>query len=82
LRQHHRKAYRRVGRWLLAVAVLLGWAVGGIELLPVAVEGLLLAVLAGALLLVALKEELPAQGRHLGWFAGGVLVCALLLAAL
>jgi zinc transporter ZupT len=82
LRARHRDAYIHTGRWVLAVAVLVGWGLGGTEALPAWLEGMMLSVMAGALALVALKEELPAERRHFGWFASGVIVCAALLAAL
>lgn len=82
LREHHREAYARTGRWVLAAAVPVGWAVGGVWPVPEELEGLLLALLAGAVVLVALKEELPAErSSHFGWFVGGVLGYALLLVA-
>lgn len=59
LRERHRDDYSRVGRWLLA-AVLAGWAVGLVIELPEAAVEMLLAVLAGAVVLNTMKEELPA----------------------
>lgn len=83
LREHHRDAYVHRGRWVLGAAVLLGWAIGGVYPLPEALEGVLLALLAGAVALVALKEELPVERQsHFGWFVAGALGYALLLAAL
>lgn len=72
----------RTGRWLLATAVLVGWVVGWIGQVPDWGLGMLLSVFAGALFLVALKEELPAEraGRYTA-FVAGALAYAVLLAA-
>lgn len=61
LREHHRAAYLRVGRWILAGAVIAGF-VGGLtfEVHEVGVE-LLRAFLAGGVILNVLKEELPEE---------------------
>jgi zinc transporter ZupT len=81
LRQHHREAYVHVGRWVLAAAVLAGWATGLIGQVPDSVLGLLLGFFAGALVLVSLKEELPAErSSHYGAFVGGAAGFGLLLA--
>jgi hypothetical protein len=81
LRAHHPVAYRRVGRWLLAAAVLVGCAVGGLAGVPEGIVGIALAFLAGAIMLITLKEELPkeAEGRF-GAFAGGAAAYTVLLA--
>jgi zinc transporter ZupT len=51
--------YRQVGRWILAAAILVGWALGsGIPLSEEAIA-VLFAFLAGGLVLNVLKEELP-----------------------
>jgi hypothetical protein len=63
LRERFHPAYDRVGRWLLAVALLLGWGLGvQVEVPPLAVSGLF-AFLAGAIMLNVFKEELPEQHR-------------------
>jgi hypothetical protein len=61
LKLHHRGIYHHVGRWLLAVAVLLGWAVGLVMDVPAAVMGMLLAFVGGGVILITLKEELPSE---------------------
>ena len=59
LRQHHKHNYDRLGRWLLAGAVLLGWGIGtGVEIDELHLA-LLFAFLAGGIILNVLKEELP-----------------------
>lgn len=80
LRHHHRRLYERVGRWILAAAVLLGWAVGlGLEIRELHVA-LLFAFLAGGVVLNVLKEELPAERESRFWaFAAGAAGYAALL---
>ncbi|MFA9432405.1 hypothetical protein [Egicoccus sp. AB-alg2] len=82
LRQHHGRLYHAVGRWLLAGGVMAGWAIGGVTDLAPAVLGLLVAFLAGGVVMNVLKEELP-EDRASRWspFAlAAVLYTALLLA--
>lgn len=83
LRAHHPVVYRRVGRWLLAGMVLLGWAVGAVWEVPEGLVGIGIAFLAGGITLITLKEELPeeAKGRFL-WFLLGVVTYVTLVAVL
>ncbi len=74
MRRHHEHVYRQTGRWVLAAAVLAGWALGAA--VPVGVELVALAVgfLSGGLLINAVKDELPSSGRAKFLpFVGGVL---------
>jgi hypothetical protein len=72
LREHHKARYDRTGRWVLAGAVLLGWALGFLGRLPEAGIGLLFAFLAGDVVLNVLKEELPEEREsNFGAFALG-----------
>lgn len=81
LHEHHRHRYRRVGRWILSSAVLAGAAIGltgAVAQVPVSV---LLAFLAGGVVLNVLKEELPAERESsFGAFALGAAAYAALLA--
>jgi hypothetical protein len=73
LREHHRDAYHRVGRWLLTIAIIMGGLTGLWLSLPDLLLALLLAFLSGAILLNVFKEEIPAEGSgHFGFFAAGV----------
>ncbi len=63
LREHHREAYTRVGRWILAASVLLGWLVSQLVELPETALVAVLAFLAGGVVLNVLKEELPERRR-------------------
>jgi hypothetical protein len=81
LRHEHGDAYQRVGRWLLAAACLLGWALGLAVELPRGVVALLLAFVSGAVIMNSLVMELPAgkDGRFLPFVAGGIAYALLLL---
>lgn len=61
LREHHRAAYSRVGRWILVASVGGGVLVGVVVSIPNTVLGLLLAFLAGGIILNVIKEELPEE---------------------
>lgn len=63
LRQHHRGDYHRVGRWVLAAAVVAGWLLGFAIDVSDAAVGALFAFLAGGVVLNVLKEELPEERR-------------------
>lgn len=74
LREHHKRAYRRSGRWLLAAGVLAGWVVGRSASLDESALGILIALLAGGILLNTFKEELPSEreSRFLPFLIGAV----------
>lgn len=82
LREHYKDQYARVGRWLLSAAVLAGWATGCMIELPELATSLLVAVLAGGVILNVLKEELPEerQSRFSAFLLGALAYAALLLA--
>jgi hypothetical protein len=61
LRQHHEEHYGRLGRWVLALAVLMGWGLGVVVRLDEAVLAVLFALLAGGIVLNVFKEELPEE---------------------
>lgn len=72
LRTQYEFAYHRTGRWLLAGAVLAGAAVGLLFEIHEAVVALLLAFLAGGIVLNVIKEELPEEREsRFGAFAVG-----------
>ena len=80
LREHHKAAYTRSGRWVLAAAVLLGWLLAVFGEASEAALALLLSFLAGGVILNVLKEELPAERESRFWpFAGGAAAYAALL---
>jgi hypothetical protein len=80
LREHHKDAYRRVGRWLLAGAVLAGWLAGVLTEVPERAVALVLAFIGGGVVLNVLKEELPGEhGARFAPFAAGALGYTVLL---
>ena len=84
LREDHKGAYDRIGRWILATAVLVGWGIGLFVEIPEAALALLFAFLAGGVVLNVLKEELPEERESRFWaFAlGAAAYAAILLIAL
>ena len=82
LRERHRHAYASLGRWLLVGALAAGWAVGRAAELEDAAVGLLVAFLAGGIVLNAIKEELPSERQsRFGAFAAGAVAYGVLLQA-
>ncbi|NEQ48325.1 MAG: hypothetical protein F6K00_34255 [Leptolyngbya sp. SIOISBB] len=80
LREHHKQMYDRVGRWILAGAIVFGWVLGEAFHLNEAAVLAIWALVAGGIILNALKEELPAQQEsQFGLFALGATVYALIL---
>jgi hypothetical protein len=82
--EHHKHIYNGIGRWVLATAVIIGWALGsggtGINRAAIAV---MFSFLAGGIILNILKEELPAERESRFWaFAVGAGVYTILLMAL
>lgn len=63
LRERHKAAYDRVGRWLLAGGVLAGTALGLVTAVAEALVTVLFAFLAGGIILNVIKEELPEERR-------------------
>jgi hypothetical protein len=82
LREHHGSAYDREGRWLLAVAPILGWLLGLATTLSPLLLAALFAFLGGGIILNVLKEELPQdrESRFAAFAAGAAAYAALLLA--
>jgi zinc transporter ZupT len=77
----HKQVYQQFGRWLLTLAFLAGWAVGVTTLISPMVVTLLLAFIAGGIVLVVLEEEFSrehawrpkheyAQTAHCGYERG------------
>jgi hypothetical protein len=83
LRRHHKSAYDRVGRWVLAAGVLVGWTVGLFFEVSGAAIAVLFGFLAGGVIMNVLKEELPEERESRFWaFAlGAALYTVVLLVA-
>ncbi|MFB6139825.1 MAG: hypothetical protein ABEJ26_05265 [Halosimplex sp.] len=80
LREHHREAYTRLGRWILAGAVVAGLGIGFLVDVREVVLGLLLAFLGGGVILNVVKEELPEERESSYWaFGAGVIGYTLVL---
>ena len=83
LRQYHHFVYDRIGRWILAAAIYVGWAVGVMFKFPDWVLAILFAVIAGAIILNVLQEELPAEQESHFWpFCAGATSFTLLFLAI
>jgi len=80
LREHHKDAYERIGRWVIATAVLIGWLVGVTADLPERAIALVVAFIAGGVILNSSREELPSECRaRLMPFVAGALLYTVLL---
>ena len=83
LREDHKGAYERIGRWVLAAAIFAGWAVGLLAEVSEAALAVLFAFLAGGVVMNVLKEELPKEreSRFLAFVLGAGLYAGVLLVA-
>ncbi|MCW8193635.1 hypothetical protein F6455_02395 [Proteobacteria bacterium 005FR1] len=80
LRQDQKQQYDRAGRWVIALAVLVGWLLGVFTSIPEVIVGFAFAFLAGGIVLNVLKEELPEERQSRFWpFALGGAGYALML---
>ncbi len=82
LRQDHRETYTRIGRWVLAGAIVAGWGIGLMTDVSEAATGGLIAFLAGGVIMNVMKEEEPGRAGFLPFVAGAAAYAALLLASL
>lgn len=83
LRENHKQTYHNLGRWILAAGIIFGWVIGLRSELSQAAIALLLAFLAGGIILNVLKEELPEERQSRFWaFALGAGVYTVILLAL
>ncbi|MBT6119715.1 MAG: hypothetical protein HOH66_17775, partial [Rhodospirillaceae bacterium] len=78
---HHRPEYERRVRWIMAGAVLAGWALGLAVEMPLAALSPIFAFLAGSMVMNVMKEELPEDraARFAPFLGGTVLYGAVLL---
>lgn len=83
LNEDHKSPYRRIGRWVLALAVAAGWLLGAVTEVPEWAVAALTAFLGGGVVLNVLKEEVPSERQSRFWaFAAGAAGYAALLLAL
>ena len=82
LREHHKQRYNSVGRWVLSAAVLGGLALGFSLVVHEAMVAVLVAFLAGGVVLNVMKEELPKEREsRFSAFVIGVVAYSFLLLA-
>ena len=80
LREDHKEIYDRIGRFVLAAAILVGWLVGLFGDVSEAALAVLFAFLAGGVVLNVLKEEIPEEREgSFGAFALGAAFYAVVL---
>ena len=80
LREHHKKPYRAVGRWVLAGAIASGAVAGLMIEVSEAAIGAALAFVGGGVILNVMKEELPDEAESsFASFAVGAASYGLLL---
>jgi hypothetical protein len=80
---HGQRAFARYGRWVLAAAVMVGWAMTAGARPHVIVIAGLLGILSGSIILTVIKEELPEEGQHrFPMFVFGAVTYAMLLLAM
>jgi hypothetical protein len=83
LSEEHGDRYARVGRWVLAASVMIGWSIGVATTLSVVVFARLFAILVGGVVITSLRAELPddRRGRFWPFCLGAVIFAAILLFA-
>lgn len=80
LREHHRSAYEKRGRWILTAAIMVGAALGRATHLNEAAISIVWSFLAGSIILNILKRELPdEQDSCFFSFMGGTALYTVLL---
>jgi hypothetical protein len=67
LRKDHKRAYDRIGRWVLAAGIFVGWVVGVFSGISEAAIAVLFGFLAGGVIMNVLKEELPEERESRFW---------------
>lgn len=83
LRQHHKESYHRIGRWVLAAAVVAGALIGCVTQVASMTRLVPFSFLAGGIIMNVLKEELPAERESRFWaFALGLVLYGSILIAL
>jgi len=82
LGEQHKDSYHRSGRWILSASITAGWVIGVLTEIGDVALAVLVAFLAGGVILNVLKEELPAERQSRFWaFALGAAAYGVLLIA-
>jgi hypothetical protein len=81
LREINTVLYDQIGRWVLVVALILGWMAGFFFIIPVAVIDLVVAFIAGGVLMNVMRYELPKRepGTYKFFLLGSILYTIVLL---
>jgi hypothetical protein len=83
LSQDHPESYEMQARWILVAALLLGWLTGYFIDIPETLIALVVAFVAGGMIMNAMRYELPAkEGDSYRYFILGALGYAFLLVGL
>ena len=78
LRSANSARYDASLRWLYSVILALGWLIGIATQLPATVVMFFSAFTAGAIIIIAIREELPRQGKtHFPAFLGGAILTSM-----
>jgi hypothetical protein len=81
IQQHHERIYNGKGRWVLAACVILGWSAGIALQFSKIIFSMMIAFLAGGIILNVLKEELPEdrESSFKAFFAGAALYALIMI---
>lgn len=81
LREDYLELYDRYGRWLLALGLIAGWIFGFYFDIPEALINLVVAFVAGGVLLNVMRYELPKRqkGTYIYFLAGSLIYTYILL---
>lgn len=80
LRAEHGAAYDSCGRWWLAAAVVVGWALAKLSPIPASAMATLQGFVAGGVTINSVKDEMPKSGEgRFAWFALGAFIFAMLM---
>lgn len=75
------EVYERSGRWVLATSIVVGWGVTALWTFPTIIVAIVVALVAGGIMLDVIKEEIPKrEGRLSPWIAGAITYTLLILA--
>jgi hypothetical protein len=81
LREKHQTLYEASGRWWLTAALAAGFIIGAVFHIPASLEAIVLAFVAGGVLLNVLHYELPKKrsGDFAFFVLGGVIYTFLIV---